>query len=100
IAPQPVEAMEVIMHRCLEERVLPVFIDQPHDIEPAPGKRISVTIDGNENYNKITLGLRGRHQAVNAAVAAAVAEELQNHGYNLTRSNVVAGLEQVNWPGR
>jgi dihydrofolate synthase/folylpolyglutamate synthase len=100
IAPQPVEAMEVIMRRCLEERVLPIFVDKPHQIEPTQGKRISVTIDSQENYNKVTLGLRGRHQAINAAAAVATAEELRHHGYDLSRSAIVTGLEQVNWPGR
>ena len=100
IGPQPAEAMEVLMQRCLEERVLPVFVDRPHDVHPVPGKRICVTIDGYENYSKITLALRGRHQAVNAAIAVAAAEELRTLGYDLPRSAVVAGLENVIWPGR
>src|SRR5581483_3503815 len=100
ISPQPVEAMDVIMRRCLERRVLPVFVDAPTDTQIVPGKRMSVTIEGRENYSKITLGLRGRHQAINAAVAVAAAEELRSHGYPISRAAIVGGLERVSWPGR
>src|SRR5262249_9959076 len=38
--------------------------------------------------------------AVNAAIAVATAEELRTLGYDVPRSAVVAGLENVIWPGR
>jgi dihydrofolate synthase/folylpolyglutamate synthase len=100
VAPQPIEAMDVIMRRCLEKRTLPVFVDAPTDAQIVPGKRVSVTIEGKENYNKVTMGLRGRHQTINAAVAIAAVEELKDRCYDISRAAVVGGLEHVRWPGR
>jgi dihydrofolate synthase/folylpolyglutamate synthase len=52
------------------------------------------------NYAGITTGLRGRHQADNAAAAIEAAELLDDLGFPITREAVIKGLRQVNWPGR
>jgi dihydrofolate synthase/folylpolyglutamate synthase len=46
------------------------------------------------------LGLRGRHQAVNAAVAIQLAEALREHGFNISRTDIIRGLESATHAGR
>ncbi len=46
------------------------------------------------------LGLRGRHQAANAAAAIEAAEVLSESGFNISREAIVKGLREVSWPGR
>jgi len=51
--------------------------------------------------NSATLGLRGAHQAKNAALAAVVGDRfLRRHGVESSREYVVQGLARVRWPGR
>jgi dihydrofolate synthase / folylpolyglutamate synthase len=50
--------------------------------------------------SQVTLGLRGRHQADNAAVAVAILDLLDRLGHRVTDDSVRAGLEQPGWPGR
>jgi dihydrofolate synthase/folylpolyglutamate synthase len=52
-------------------------------------------------YGEIPLGLRGHHQVANAIVAARLLEELTVDGrVSVSRSDVRAALEHVEWPGR
>lgn len=52
-------------------------------------------------YGEVTLGLRGRHQADNAIVAARLLEELSAAGVRAVPAEAVrAGLETAVWPGR
>ena len=46
------------------------------------------------------LGLRGRHQAENAASAIEAAEILNEIGFAVPREAIIRGLREVNWPGR
>ena len=48
----------------------------------------------------MALGLLGRHQACNAALAIAAVEELQRLGLTLSDSQVATGLQTVVWPAR
>ncbi len=48
----------------------------------------------------VELGLLGRHQANNAAVALAVLDELRRLGWQLRESDVRHGLANVKWPAR
>ncbi len=50
--------------------------------------------------NKIEIGLLGRHQAANVAVALAVLAELQAMGWRLPESEIRRGLAEVRWPAR
>ena len=51
-------------------------------------------------YKDIHLPLLGDHQLHNAAVVLAVAETLQEIGWNITRENIYDGIRDVSWPGR
>jgi dihydrofolate synthase / folylpolyglutamate synthase len=73
--PEPA-ALDVLLKRCEQVCVIPILAD-------------SHATDG------LTLGLRGQHQADNAAVAIALAELLA-----IPRSAIVAGLKTVRHAGR
>ena len=75
IAKQQPEAMAVLLQRCKETGVVPVLAD---------GADVNVQ-----------LGLRGRHQVENAAVAIRVAELL-----HIPQSAIVSGLGKAQHPGR
>jgi dihydrofolate synthase/folylpolyglutamate synthase len=98
-------AIEVLMRRCLETSVLPIFANPPTRIEtPIDSKdRGRVTFDyesSHTTYSGIALGLLGRHQAENAAAAIETAELLSESGFSITRESIVEGLRDVRWPGR
>jgi len=76
IAKQPPAALSVLLERCRETGVDPVLADSAN-IEP------------------IRIGLRGRHQIENAAVALHLAESL-----SIPRDAIVKGIETAQHPGR
>ncbi|HKY45321.1 MAG TPA: cyanophycin synthetase, partial [Pyrinomonadaceae bacterium] len=76
IGKQQPEAMAVLLQRCKEVGVVPTLADE-------------------RGYENVNLGLRGRHQIDNAAVAIRVAELLR-----IPHSAIVSGLENVQHPGR
>ena len=51
------------------------------------------------HYSDLSLGLRGRHQKYNAAVALAALEVVQDR-FPVSEESVRAGLATVRWPGR
>ena len=76
IAKQQPEAMTVLLQRCKETGVVPI-------------------LTGERRYQNVSLGLRGRHQIDNAAVAIRVAELLR-----IPPSAIISGLENAQHPGR
>ena len=46
------------------------------------------------------IGLRGAHQAINAAVAVRVLEVVDAAGVRVSRDAIASGVSQPNWPGR
>ncbi|MBV9957523.1 MAG: hypothetical protein JO360_03845, partial [Acidobacteria bacterium] len=103
IAPQPAEALEVILRRCAECGVEPrlVSTDEMEINGAAERGRLSVTFrTAQDEYECVRLGLRGRHQAVNASVAVALAEELRARGLQISREAIITGLERACHPGR
>jgi dihydrofolate synthase/folylpolyglutamate synthase len=76
IGKQKPEVLSVLLERCKETGVDPILVE-PADIEPIP------------------IGLRGRHQLENAAVAIRVAESL-----SIPRDAILKGIETANHPGR
>ncbi len=49
---------------------------------------------------KVTLGLAGPHQPVNASVAAATARQLREAGFDISDADIVSGLGKASWPAR
>ncbi len=102
IAPQPAETMEVIQRRCAECAVEPRLADVEINITGADERgRVHVTFKTREDiYDDVRLNLPGRHQAINASVAIAVAETLRERGFRISREAIIAGLENARHPGR
>ena len=66
------------------------------DVETMPaGSR-----DRQRTHHDLELGLLGRHQAVNCAVAVAVCEELERQGWAIPRRAIRNGLAHVDLPAR
>ena len=81
IAPQEHRALDVINRRCEAVGVKPGFVD--------PG-----------SVGDASIGLRGRHQIVNAATAIVMAEALRERGFNIANDAIIAGLGEATHPGR
>ena len=103
IAPQPPEALEVILKRCAECGVVPRLDDcrvELVDAVDAEG-RLRVTFETKrDRYENVLLGLRGRHQVGNASVAILLAEALRERGFTVSRSSIICGLESASHAGR
>jgi dihydrofolate synthase/folylpolyglutamate synthase len=94
-------AIAVLMRRCLETNVLPVFANEPARVEPGDLGQIKFDYESStSHYAELVLGLRGRHQAENAAAAIEAAELLNDSGFPIAREAIIKGLARVNWPGR
>ena len=100
IAHQPIEALEPLMRRCLETDVLPVFAGEP-EIHQSENGRFTFSYETEEDrYERVSLGLRGRHQIENALVAIHAAEALRRAGLGIPRGAILDGLAAAEWPGR
>jgi len=53
-----------------------------------------------QNFADLELGLLGRHQYKNAALALAVVEVLRRKGFGVEEREIREGLATVHWPGR
>jgi dihydrofolate synthase / folylpolyglutamate synthase len=97
IARQDPKALKVLLKRCEETGVTPILENGAHTITAStPDGRFRVTFDtAAHHYENVLLGLRGRHQIDNAAVAIRLAELLR-----LPRSTIVTGIETANHAGR
>jgi dihydrofolate synthase/folylpolyglutamate synthase len=102
IAPQPPQALDVILRRCVECNVQPGVADYEAKIESVTDHgRFVVTFETNEGrYEKVALGLRGKHQIVNTAVAIGLAESLRRRGFEIPGTSIISGIETVRHPGR
>jgi dihydrofolate synthase/folylpolyglutamate synthase len=100
VAHQPVEALDPIMNRCLAVDVLPVFAGEP-EIHHSENGRFTFSYETEaDRYERLALGLRGRHQVENAMVAVHAAEALRRAGIGVPRNAIVEGLAAAEWPGR
>ncbi len=124
VAPQTPEALEVIRQQCEASAVEPAFVcelDQSYPLASAGGRvptqqqcdTVNAVIGTSEDgrywvefetnrgrYEHVLLGLRGRHQITNGAVAIAVAEALGEQGFQISNESIKRGLETANHAGR
>lgn len=102
VAPQADAAMEVIRARCREFGIAPTIIGR--DVELAVLSQdlggVRFDLKGRREYRGLHTGLIGEHQAVNAALAVAMAEDLEVFGYMLTEEAVARGVSDASWPAR
>src|SRR5262245_46315432 len=85
IATQPEEALSVILAKCEEEEVTPTYSKGRSKVENVTNDgRFCVTFQTDtDTYDGLWLGLRGKHQIANAAVAIQLAEKLRKLGFKL-----------------
>ena len=103
VAPQPTEALEVIVRRCERVGVQPRLID-PDTVqidETSADGRVRISLETvHDSYKQVWLGLRGRHQIENAATAIALAEALRDQGFSISHQAIIKGLATAHHPGR
>lgn len=91
-------ALDVVLARCREKNVTPVFAACEIVEENAP----EISIRTGENlYPNINLNLAGEHQRENACVAVALAEILiSDFKVEISKQNILEGLETAKHAGR
>src|SRR5262249_17535041 len=102
ISAQSEAVREVILRQCQLNDVTAQFDDAKTVIQSVSADgRFCVTFESpSERYENVCLGLRGRHQVVNASLAAAIAESLRNSGFKIPRAAIVEGITTAEHPGR
>jgi len=63
------------------------------------GRSLSVRV-GQQQWTNLRLGLRGEYQGDNAACALATLAELAERGFEVSETDIRAGLRRAKWPGR
>lgn len=100
VAPQPPDARAVILKRCQDCDVVPQLDDWEATVlgVTADG-RLRVTFETDQDrYADVALGLRGRHQIINASLAIRLAESERR--FQISRSAIILGLERARHAGR
>jgi dihydrofolate synthase/folylpolyglutamate synthase len=104
IAPQSGDAMNAIAARCKEMNAPMILTSVPFDTEAASGGenigRYRFRYRALSDEYALRLGLRGRHQIMNAMVAIHIAEQLRISGFDIPHAAIVEGLNNAEWPGR
>ncbi len=103
LAPQPHEAMSVMLNECAKFSITPRMAKCETLILGADERgRLRATFRTCQNvYEAVRLNLPGRHQIVNASVAIAISEALNDErGLRISREAVIEGLESAEHPGR
>jgi dihydrofolate synthase/folylpolyglutamate synthase len=100
--PLPPEAAAVIEERCAQLGAPLIHAPRTVTMEPSPqGGRALVRLTTSRRVmDDVVLGLRGRHQADNAAVAVALLDVLDGLGWAVPDAAVRTGLAGTLWPGR
>jgi len=100
VGPQQSEALDVILRRCEECDIRPAITGNA-TIHHSENGRFTFSYETSvDSYDRVVLGLRGRHQIDNALVAIHVAEALRGIGFDIAREHIVEGLARTTWPGR
>ncbi len=102
IAPQQPAALNVILARAAECKVDPRLVGDEAVIEKTTTDgRFTVTFQTNcDRYESTTINLRGRHQIENAATAIGLAEALRQKGWDISRADIIRGIETAEHAGR
>ena len=70
-----------------------------HEVLDEGGSRFDFAMNG-EELPGINVSMMGKHQVVNASVAAAAALSLRKAGYTIPTSAIYSGLQRTKLPGR
>jgi dihydrofolate synthase/folylpolyglutamate synthase len=98
IAKQQPEALAVLLRRCQETGVTPVVDDGSHSIKSTtPDGRFCVAFG---TMSDVCVGLRGRHQIENAAVAIRLVDALNLESFDIAPQAIAEGIANTEHPGR
>jgi len=99
VSRQPPEAFRVVADRA-QQLAAPLYQEgRDFDLGQEPGGALVYRgIHG--SLSRIVLGLKGRHQWQNAAVALACLELLRERGFRVSPEQLRPGLRDPRWPGR
>ncbi len=103
IAPQPPQAMEVLETIAAEHRARFIVLgrDWHYRLEAATREGIRVSVwNAGAAYENVDVSLRGRHQAINAAMAIIALHTLRDMGWPVQEHHIRQGLKNVRWPAR
>lgn len=99
---QEPEVMAVLEERARFWGILPTLIgkDMPLQMREEGPQGVCFSVTGRREYKDLSSSLAGEYQAENAALAIAMAEDLEAYGLELTQDAVRRGISQTVWPGR
>ncbi|MBF0331416.1 MAG: bifunctional folylpolyglutamate synthase/dihydrofolate synthase [Candidatus Omnitrophica bacterium] len=102
LAPQPVAALRILQERCAEFYIQPMIVgcDVPCTVHEVLPQGVFFEVEGRRRYEELFSPLPGAHQAENAALAIAMAEDLETFGYVINEDVVRRGIAEVVWPAR
>jgi dihydrofolate synthase/folylpolyglutamate synthase len=82
---------------------VPVWLDREATWSVTSHTPRGLTMDlrtSQDRYSRVRVGLLGRHQARNAALAVLAAERLRALGFPISTAAIRDGLARASWPGR
>ncbi|MGI8638747.1 MAG: bifunctional folylpolyglutamate synthase/dihydrofolate synthase [Pyrinomonadaceae bacterium] len=103
LAPQKKEAERVVLGKCREKGVEPIFATADFQVKKdfLTFPMLFVTYKTlNNNYPNVLVSLAGRHQFENAAIAINIAETLREFKFEISQNSIIAGLETAEHKGR
>jgi dihydrofolate synthase/folylpolyglutamate synthase len=102
IGPLPAEADAVVADACRARGagLIRAGTDEQVRARVDPGGTTVTIQSPRRTLHDVRLALQGRHQAVNAAIAVAVLDEMAPLGFAVDDEGVRAGLERARWAGR
>ena len=102
IAPQPPQALEVILSKCREQGAFPIVLSQDvtWSLEERGIHGQSLRVQGRLGEYFLKIPLLGDHQLENASSALAALEILMEKGYAITEDAIKQGFATASWPCR
>ena len=95
------QALEVLKTRSYEMGEQPILVNRPMTLTLSNFGQPTFTYKSSKKiYENMICGLRGRHQADNAAVAVEVADYLSESNFYISEEAIRTGLREVRWTGR
>ena len=100
--PLPADADRVIAETCRDRdaRMIRTIDRVATTVEVSDGGTIVSLHTPHHRLDRVPLALGGRHQAINAATAVTLLEELDSLDVRVDRDAILAGLTATKWPGR
>ena len=102
IGNQTPEPLRVILNRSSEAGVAPDVGVPEFEVEEATddGRYIVSLKTTHDEYEHLTIGLRGHHQIENALLAIRIAESLRQQGLTISRTAIFEGIKRATYSGR